>query len=304
MPSVVDIANLHERFAIPGVAEIVAGNGGLPMVHISTPAANADIYLHGAQVTSWRPAGHKEIIFLSQESRWEDGRAIRGGIPVCFPWFRGKTDNAEAPAHGVVRTRTWELISLTQSANAVTVTFSTESDERSRRWWPYEFRLTHRITVGAELKLELIAMNKGALPFAFEEALHTYHLVGDAEKIRVSGLDGTSYLDNMDANHEKTQAGDVILFNATDNAYLNTQNPLELIDPILKRRVRIEKVNSQTTIVWNPWEKGAQALADLGANEWRQMACLEASNILAAAVHLGPGQEHTMTAVMRVDSRP
>ncbi|MGC1299442.1 MAG: D-hexose-6-phosphate mutarotase [Alloacidobacterium sp.] len=287
---------MNRRFAIEGVAEIVAGQGNLPMVHIHIGAAEADIYLHGAQVTSWRPADTEEVIFLSRQSRFEEGKAIRGGIPVCFPWFRAKADNPQAPAHGVVRTKAWQLDSLERKHDSVIVTLSTESDEETRRWWPHEFRLVHRITVGADLTLELVVVNSGSTSLRFEEALHTYHHVGDAEGIRVGGLDGAPFLDNTDANREKTQHGDIVMTQPTDNAYLNTRNTLELVDPILHRRIRIEKEKSLSTVVWNPWESGAKALADLGDDEWRQFACVEASNIMSCAVTLGAGEQHTMTA--------
>ena len=291
---------LNERHAIAGMARVVAGQGNLLKVEITSRAAAAEIYLHGAHVTSWQPAGSEEIIFVSKQSRWEDGRAIRGGIPVCFPWFRGKGDNPQAPAHGFVRTRAWELSSIEEKQGSVVVTLSTESDEASRRWWPYEFRLMHRITVGAELKLELIVTNTGSTSLQFEEALHTYHRVGDVKEVRVAGLDGATYLDNMDGNREKLQSGDVILTRQTDNAYLNTGNAAEVIDPVLGRRIRTEKKNSLTTVVWNPWQEGAKALADLGDEEWQQMVCVEASNILANAVRLAPGEEHAMTAIITV----
>jgi glucose-6-phosphate 1-epimerase len=300
MESSTSIERWNERFAIPGMAHIAAGHGSLPRVEAAGGGASADIYLHGAQVTSWRPAGGEEVIFLSAQSRWEDGRAIRGGIPVCFPWFRAKADDAKAPAHGFVRTRAWELSSVAQEQDAVVVTLATASDEASRRWWPFEFRLVHRITVGSALKLELIMTNTGDVPLQFEEALHTYHRVGDARQIRVAGLDGATYLDNMDANREKRQTGDVTLSRPTDNAYLNTQGAAEVIDPVLHRRIRTEKKNSLTTVVWNPWQDGAKALADLGDDEWQSMACAEASNILANAVALAPGEEHVMSATITV----
>ena len=134
----------------------------------------------------------------------------------------------------------------------------------------------------------------------FEEALHTYHRVGDAKQVRVKGLDGTAYLDNMDGNREKRQAGDVVFTAQTDNAYLDTTEALEVVDPVLRRRIRTEKGNSRTTVVWNPWREGAKALADFGDEEWRVMACVEASNIIAYAVELGAGEKHTMTAVLSV----
>jgi glucose-6-phosphate 1-epimerase len=290
----------NERFGIPGVAEVVSGQGGLAVVRVTAPSATAEIYLHGAQVTSWRPSGADEVLFVSEQSRWEEGKAIRGGIPICFPWFRGKADDAKAPAHGVVRTKAWELTAIGQDGDAVTVTLATESDDASQRWWPFEFRAEYRVTVGAELKLELAVTNTGSAAIRFEEALHTYHRVGDAEKVRVTGLDGTAFLDNMDGNREKMQHGDVAFTAQTDNAYMNTTTALEVIDPVLERRIRTEKKNSLTTVVWNPWREGAKALADLGDDEWRQMACVEASNILAHAVKLGQGEMHVTTAAISV----
>jgi glucose-6-phosphate 1-epimerase len=300
MSSANQIDAWNERFAIPGIAQIAAGNGGLPMIQITSPMASAEIYLHGAQVTSWKPAGTEEMIFLSEQSRWEDGKAIRGGIPICFPWFRAKADDPKAPAHGLVRTREWKLDAITQEQDSVVVTLATESDEQTRSLWPHEFRIVHRIVVGTELKLELTVTNTGDGPFHFEEALHTYYRVGDVEKLRIVGLDGVAFLDNRDGNSLKLQAGDLILTQATDNAYLHTQDPAEVVDPVLGRRLRLEKRNSLTTVAWNPWQDGAAALADLGDDEWKQFVCVEASNILDGGITLAAGAEHTMAATIRV----
>jgi len=300
MSSTNQLDERNERFAIPGAASIVAGNGGLPKVQISTPSATAEIYLHGAQVTSWKPTGFDEVIFLSQHSRWENGKAIRGGIPVCFPWFRAKTDDPKAPAHGFARTKAWDVEGIDKIADAVLVTLSTQTDAESRKWWPYECRVVLKIAVGAQLRLDLTVTNTGSDSLHFEEALHTYNRVGDVHSLRISGLDGVAYLDNRDGNLRKLQAGEIRLTAATDNAYLGTQIPVEIFDPVLKRRIRLEKQNSLTTVVWNPWKEDAAKLADLGDDEWEQFACVEASNILASPVTLAPGEQHTMTAVIRV----
>jgi glucose-6-phosphate 1-epimerase len=294
------IEELNGRFAIERVAQVVAGRGGLATVRVSSEAASAEIYLHGAHVTSWQPAGEEEVIFLSEQSRWEPGRAIRGGIPICFPWFRAKADDANAPQHGFARTAEWELESVSLDGKSVVIALALEADEASRKLWPHVFRAVHRITVGAELKLELAVTNLGSEPFQFEEALHTYHRVGDVEQVRVAGLDGVAYLDNRDGNREKRQQGDVVLTGAMDNAYFATAETLEIIDTLLRRQVRIEKQNSLTTVVWNPWAEAAKSMADLGDEEWRQFACVEASNILNAAVTLGPGEQHTVAATIRV----
>jgi glucose-6-phosphate 1-epimerase len=301
MDELTRIAALNGRFRIPGVAEVVSGNGGLPKVCVTALSASAEIYLHGAQVTSWRPTGAAEVIFLSAHSHWQDGRAIRGGIPICFPWFRAKADDAQAPAHGFVRTREWRLDSVTtEEDGAVIVTCSTESDALTRRWWPHEFRLVHRVTIGRTLRLELTATNTGAAPLSFEEALHTYYRVGEARNVRVRGLDQVMYLDNTDGNREKIQSGDVVFGGATDNAYLNAHGAVELVDPATHRALRTDKENSATTVVWNPWQHGAASLADLGDDEWQWMACVEASNILGSSVSLAPGQQHTMRATLSI----
>jgi glucose-6-phosphate 1-epimerase len=294
------IDELNQRFAIAGVAQITAGNGGLPRLNISTPMGTAEIYLHGAHVTSWRPAGAEEVIFLSQQSPWQEGRAIRGGIPVCFPWFRNKVDDPKAPSHGFVRTKAWQLDSVDLKGDALKVSLSTASDEGTRAWWPHDFRLVHRVTIGAELVQELVTSNTGKAPARFEEALHTYYRVGAAEAIRIRGLDGVTYLDNMDANREKRQVGDIVFTAQTDRAYMDTTHAVEIHDHTLRRRFRLVKENSRTTVVWNPWSTGAQSMADLGDDEWRTMACVEASNMRACAVDVGPGEQHTMKTVIQI----
>ena len=300
MNAVLDITELDRRFGIPDIARVCEGDGRLARVDITSPLAHGEMYLHGAQVTSWKPAGKDEVLFISTKTRWEEGKAIRGGIPICFPWFRAKADDPHAPAHGFVRTRSWQLGSIVETGAGVAVTMFIESDEQTRRWWPAEFRLAHRVTFGSELSLELICTNTGNTSLRFEEALHTYNRVADVGTVRLQGLDGARFLDNTDSNKEKTQLGDVTIASQTDNAFLSTQNAVDLLDPKMRRRIRLQKANSSTTVVWNPWQEGASGLRDLGEDEWKQFLCVEASNIIGAAVTLAPGQEHTMSALLSV----
>jgi len=291
---------LNREFGIPNVASVIVGNGGLPKIRVTAPAASAEIYLQGAQITSWQPASEKEVLFLSQQSHWQDGRAIRGGIPICFPWFRAKADDPKAPAHGFVRTKEWRLESVKAEGEAVLVVCSTESDASTQTWWPHNFRLVHSMSVGTSLRLQLHVTNTGETPFRFEEALHTYFRVSQAEKARVRGLDQVAYLDNVDENRKKTQSGDLVFAGKTDNAYIDVRGAAELIDPANHRSLRTERDNSETTIAWNPWQDGAASLSDLADEEWRQFACVEASNILDSAIRLAPDQEHRMQAILSV----
>jgi glucose-6-phosphate 1-epimerase len=292
------VEELDRRFGIPGVAKIVEGNGGLPRVQVTGAPACGEMYLHGAQVTSWKPAENDEVLFLSTKSRWQEGQAIRGGIPICFPWFRAKADDPKAPAHGFVRTTSWQLESIVVEEPGVLVSMSIESDEHTQRWWPGEFRLVYRVIFGSELTLELTCTNTDKIGFRFEEALHTYNRVSYVANVRLQGLDAVQFLDNTDSNKVNVQRGDVTIASATDNAFVDTQNNVDLIDPESRRYIRLKKANSLTTVVWNPWSEGGARLGDLGDGEWRRFLCVEASNILAASISLAPGEKHKMTAVV------
>jgi glucose-6-phosphate 1-epimerase len=292
------VEELDRSFGIPGVARVCEGNEGLLRVQITGSQGEGEIYLHGAQVMSWKPAGSDEVLFVSTKSRWQEGQAIRGGIPICFPWFRAKADDPKAPAHGFVRIKSWQLESIVEDDSGVAVSMSTESDEQTRRWWPGDFRLMYRVVFGPELTMELTCTNTGKTSLRFEEALHTYNRVSDIANVRLQGLDAVRFLDNTDSNRAKVQHGDVTIALTTDNAFVGTQSDVDLIDPGLRRHIRLKKANSLTTVVWNPWREGAARLADLTDGEWTQFLCVEASNILTASVNLAPGAEHKMTAVL------
>ena len=298
--STTETAESYRQFEIAGIAEVVEGNGGLPKVRITTPEASGEIYLHGAHITSWKPSGTEEVLFLSSKSRWEHGRAIRGGVPICFPWFGGKSDDPKAPAHGFARTKAWRLESISQVGRAVTVSMFTESDESTKTWWPADFRLVYRVTFGTELGLELQMTNTGRTRLRFEEALHAYHSVGNIQEARMRGLDGVQYLDKTDSNRKKLQQGEIAITSETDRIYLDTTDAIELDDPVMHRATRVIKENSRTTVVWNPWVQKARALSDFGDDEWTQMICIESSNVSDFAVDLAPGQQHTMKARVRV----
>ena len=156
----------------------------------------------------------------------------------------------------------------------------------------------YRVVFGSDLILELTCTNTGKTDSQFEEALHTYNRVADIANVRLQGLDTVHFLDNTDSNTEKVQRGDVTIASATDNAFINTQKEVDLIDPELRRQIRVQKSNSLNTVVWNPWREGATRLADLGDEEWKRFLCVEASNILAESIVLRPGEEHKMTAIL------
>ena len=296
------VSLLNDRFGIPGKAEIQEGKGGLSCVRVSSSSALGEIYLHGAHVTSWRPNCGKEILFVSSRSEFKDGKAIRGGIPICFPWFGPKQDDRSASSHGFVRTRPWHLKSIDASATDVTVTMFTESDLDTKRWWNFDFRIEHRVRFGADLQSDLVVVNTGNTPLTFEAAQHTYFRVENIQQVQISGLEGTRYLDKVDSGSEKLQEGVIEFREETDRVYLNTLNAVTLSDVSRNQNCVVEKNGSRNTVIWNPWAEKAQALPDLADDEYRVMVCAETACIGEAAVTLEPNDQHTMTSLYRVST--
>jgi glucose-6-phosphate 1-epimerase len=292
---------LNERLAIPGAVRFEAGSGGFVRAAVAVPAAEAHVYLHGAHVTHYRPAGQQALLFLSERSLFAAGRAIRGGVPVIFPWFGARAGDPHAPDHGFARTREWTVESVERSDDgSVALTLQLEPDHVTRQLWPHEFRIRHRVVVGARLEMALEVENCSREPFTLEEALHTYLLVGDVRQASVTGLGGVTYIDKTDGMKRKTlAAGPLRLTETTDRVFLDTRESCTVTDPVLSRRLVVDKSGSATTVVWNPWLEKAETMADLGHDEWRSMLCLEAANAADDAIHLAGGQRHTMSVVIR-----
>jgi glucose-6-phosphate 1-epimerase len=288
-----------------GVAEVIAGNGGLPAVTVKTKdGAEGTVYLHGAHVASWTPegvAGGEDVLWLSAKSAWQPGKPIRGGVPICFPWFGPKKDDPTAPAHGFARLRAWDLESVEAAGNAIVVTLATRSDDTTKKLWPFDFILKHRVSFGDQLSLSLELTNTGTTPIIADEALHTYFHIGDIHKVTIKKLDGVRYLDKVDGAKEKTQHGDITITGETDRVYLDTTAATLIEDPAKDRKILVAKENSRSTVVWNPWIAKAKAMADFGDDEWPAMLCVETCNVAAYQVRVEPGQTHTMTAKIQVD---
>jgi glucose-6-phosphate 1-epimerase len=304
MPDPTLLDSLNERFAIAGVLKFEAGSGGLMRAAVGGRSAEGHVYLHGAHVTHYRPAGQRPLLFLSERIRFATGKAIRGGVPVIFPWFGARAGHPEAPDHGFARTREWAVESVDPGSDgSVAVTLALEADDATRATWPHDFRLRHRVVFGEQIEMTLEVENRSDHPFDFEEALHTYVLVGDVGQVSIAGLGGGVYIDKTDDMRRKTlAAGSLRLSGTTDRVFLNTGGTCTVTDPVLARRIVIEKTGSTTTVVWNPWQEKASAMADLGDEQWRSMLCVEAANAADNAVHLARGERHAMRVVIGAEA--
>jgi glucose-6-phosphate 1-epimerase len=284
-------------------ARISPGHGGLPRVRVASPHVEGEMYFHGGQVMSWKPAGIDNVLFVSRQARWEPGKPIRGGVPVCFPWFGPHPSNPEAPAHGFVRTKAWSLESINETDEAIVVSMFTVSDDESQRWWAPSFRLVHRVTFGQTLTMELIVTNTGDEPLGFEEALHTYYRVADIDRTRVLGLEGLRYVDTLvRPSLEKAQDGAIEFTGETDRIYLDSHQPIVVVDGAA-RRLTLTASQAHTAVVWNPWVAKARALQDLADDEWPQFVCVETCNVERRAVTLAAGRQHVMRVIVSADRR-
>jgi glucose-6-phosphate 1-epimerase len=298
-----EVDELNARFGLKDALRFDAGPGGLKRAKIATDAATAEIYLQGAHVARWQPASAAHpVLFLSAQSHFAAGKAIRGGVPLVFPWFAERTDGLPGGMHGFARTLPWEVVAAERRAEGVALSFKLLPNQTTRDVGFDHFVLVYEVVVGSTLKLALEVENVGDTPLRFDEALHAYYSVSDVRQIEVCGVGDTDYLDRADNAKPKHQGVGAIRFaGETDQLHLNTQAPVTISDSGWQRRIVIEKRGSKSTVVWNPWRAKASALADLGADAWPHFVCVEPANAAENAVTVAPGATHTMGITVRVE---
>ena len=270
------------------------GQGELPMIGISTIWSSAEVYLQGAHLTTFRRHGEPPITFMSQCSRFTEGQPIRGGIPVIFPWFGMREGMGN---HGFARVKNWELKEFAPAPDgSVSVRFRLPDCPEASSYPP--FTADYVITVSDALTLQLIVANKSSEdPLTFENCFHTYFEVGDVTSISILGLKGVSYLDKVANFARKTETNEAIRISSeVDRIYFDTSGPVEIHDPRLGRKIRIEKQGSNSTVVWNPWIGRSQQMPDFGNDEYQRMVCIESGNVSSNEITLPPGRTSTLTA--------
>lgn len=294
---------LATKFNLPGV-RFEAGEGGLTRIAVATHDAEAQVYLHGAHVAHYQPRPQPDVLFVSGKSWFEKDKPIRGGVPICFPWFGVRADDPKSPNHGFVRLREWTVESIhQQSDGGMCIVLLAQSDAETRKYWPHDFELRHRVTIGKTLTMTLATKNTGREPFTFEQALHTYFAVGDVRQVSVTGLENTEYITKVEGLQRKRQGNEPLRFaSESDFVFQNTTATCIIDDPVLNRRITIEKSGSRTTVVWNPWTAKAKAMPDFGDDEWPGMLCVETCAAGENAVRLEPGKSHELTAKISVES--
>lgn len=299
----------------PEGAELEKGPGGLDRLLLRAAEGEAHVFLQGCHVSHFQPKGDKPVLWMSAESRFETGKPIRGGVPVCFPWFGPKAGSPEAPLHGFARILTWAVSAVTREPDgSLRAVLQLSAETAARGGFPHELALSLSVSVGRTLQMALSVRNVNGAPATVEEALHShatveealhsYFAVSDVRQLRIHGLEGVGYVDKTAAMARKPgEAGPITIASETDRVYLGTAGTVTIEDPGWRRRIVVSKSGSATTVVWNPWIAKAKVIPDFGDDEWTGMVCVETANAGLDAVTLAPGASHVMTATIEVQER-
>jgi len=293
---------LNKQFGLTGALRFVAGSGGMPVAEVTNASGKAVIALQGGHVLNYQATGSEPVIWMSPEATYAPGKSLRGGVPVCWPWFGPHGSDSSLPGHGPARTLDWQPVASQALNDGQTkVSFELLQDgrvqgERVRKMCGHDLNVRLHVTVGASLQLEIETSNQGATAFTLGQALHTYFQVGDVRLAHVEGLDGCEYIDKMDGGQRKQQHGAVTISGETDRIYLGSGKRQEIIDPAMGRKIVIQSEGSASTIVWNPWIETAAKMGDLGPDGYLNMLCVETANAADDVVEIAPGATYRMRA--------
>ncbi len=284
-----------QAFAIDGHVAFRIGPGGLPWIDLDGADGSASLCLQGAHLTRFQPRAQAHpLLWLSPQARHARGRSIRGGVPVCWPWFGAHATDAALPAHGFARTVDWDVVDSGVADGVAQLTLRLRADDATRLVWPYDTPVELYVEVGDALVLELTTLNAGDTAVRIGEALHAYFAVGDVAEVEVQGLDGCRYLDKTQGFAAARQQGPLRFTAETDRVYLDTESSCRIVDPRLHRSILVEKGGSRSTVVWNPWQRRAQDMGDMGEDGWRRMLCVESANAADNTIELPSGELHTL----------
>ena len=265
----------------------------------------------GAQVLSYRQGEAAPIIWLSEEAAFQAGQAVRGGVPVCWPWFGDLARNPQsvqdtyqgsqpAPGHGLVRNIDWVMVRSDTNDDSVTLVFASN---RELPGWPHAVDLSLNISLDSKgLHLSLTSHNRGDTTIALSQALHSYFAISDIHQVTVEGLDGRPYIETLEDWQQRQQQGDLIFGGETDRIYLDLPSRLSLRDPGLKRQILLETRGSRSAILWNPWIAKAQRLSQFADDAWQRMLCIETANVMDDVIRLEPSASHTLSVSISAES--
>ncbi len=298
-----EVTNLNKQWGIKNQLAFDATDSGLVIANINNNHASASIALQGAQLLEWTPTGEKPVIWLSPDATLAPGKSIRGGVPICWPWFGAHKAQVNFPAHGFARTIPWHVTHTVQLSNGETqITLQLDSTNMPTKLWPQPTSAECQITIGKTLAITLTTFNKGPHEITISEALHTYFSVSDLRSISISGLDGCSYLDKVDGMQQKLQTADITFASEVDRIYIDTEADCAIHDPGLSRRIHIRKTGSCSTVVWNPWVEKSTQMGDMGKDGYLNMVCVESANAANNLITIPAAGKHQLSVNYHIET--
>ena len=297
-----DIDELNEKFGVEGEVGFMELDGDLPFITITNKYAEADICLYGAQITSFRPMRTTDVLWMSPYSIFEKGKAIRGGIPVCFPWFGPHGSDSALPQHGFARTSMWEVTKVdTLEKGETYVSMQLKSSEETKAYWPHDFVAEMIFVIGDSLSVTLKVTNPSDSAISYTSALHTYFNLSAIENIKIAGLANTHYENQLDGNRYVQEEELLEVSEAITRHYFDTEADCNIHDPYFKRDIRIAKEGSKCSTVWNPGAEVCEQMSDMPNDGHETFVCLETVNKINDQIDLAPGESHETTAVISVE---
>ncbi|PSS57371.1 D-hexose-6-phosphate mutarotase [Pseudomonas sp. BBP2017] len=280
-------------------------HGELNCWRITSDTAELLVAQQGAQVLSYQRLGEPPLLWLSEQAIFKQGKSVRAGVPVCWPWFGNLKRNPAAvqamyrgedgPAHGLVRGRDWQLLNIDSSDNTVRVEFTLSESQGDLPGWPHNVELKLSIVMGEQLSITLSSYNLDNVPITMSQALHSYFAVSDVREVQVEGVDGLGYIETLANWEQRTQQGNLGFTGETDRIYLQAPEQLSIVDPNWNRRIRLSSSGSRSAVIWNPWTERAAELADMADDGWQRMLCIETANVWDDVVTLAPGATHSLS---------
>ena len=296
------LEELSNAFQINDHISFSEKSDGFIIASLNTLSSTASVAVHGGHVLSFIPSGQEPVLWLSEYSHFREGKAIRGGIPVIWPWFGPHRADESKPSHGFARTRFWEVHSTRLIDEAFPqIRLQLTDNAITRELWPYAFLLELVITLSDTLQVDLVIENTGKTLFEYTGALHSYFNVSQIQQIKITGLEGVEYIDQLAPDTHNIQQGPIKFAAETDNIYLDTPHTCKIVDPGYDRTIVVEKSGSLSTVVWNPWIAKSARMSDFGDNEYNQMVCIEAANAATDIIRISPRQRHTLSTTLSVE---
>jgi glucose-6-phosphate 1-epimerase len=298
----IDIDLLDEKFSIEGEVGFAELENDLIFITVSNKYADADICLYGAHATSFRPHKTLDLLWMSPDSFFEEGKPIRGGIPVCFPWFGPHQSDTDLPQHGFARLMYWDVLETMVLPNSETkIRLKLESSTETKAYWPHDFYAEMEFTVGKKLQVALKVQNTSAEAFKYGCALHSYFNLSAIENLTIEGLKDTGYLNQLTGETGIQNEYYLHVSEPVTRHYLNTESPVVLADSIFRRRILVEKEGSKVTTVWNPGEAVSAQIADLPDDGFETFVCVEATNAFDYQILLAPGETYKTSTVIGLE---